>query len=77
MKGIDVMRTYWELEANILNGDNVVLASGTKAQCKRAFNKMTEEQKSKYFFINLQPYDEEQRLDDDERLYFNKSLLKG
>jgi hypothetical protein len=38
---------------------------------------MTEEQKSRYFFINLQPYDEEQRLDDDERLYFNKSLLKG
>lgn len=77
MKGIDVMSIYWELEANILNGDNVVLTSGTKAQCKRAFNKMTEEQKSKYFFINLQPYDEEQRLDDDERLYFNKSLLKG
>ena len=77
MKGIENMKIYWELEANILNGDNVVLASGTKAQCKRAFDKMTEEQKSKYFFINLQPYDEEQRLDDDERLYFKKSLLKG
>ena len=71
------MKIYWELEANILNGDNVVLESGTKAQCKRAFNKMTEEQKSKYFFINLQPFDEEERLDNDEMLYVNKSLLKG
>lgn len=64
-------KVYWELEANILNGDNVVLASGTKAYCKKVFNKMTEEEKSKYFFINLQPYNDEERLDDDENLYSN------
>lgn len=70
----NIMKIYWELEANILNGDNVVLASGTKTQCKRAFNKLTEEQKSKYYFIALQPYSEEERLDDDETLYINRDL---
>jgi hypothetical protein len=66
------MAKYWELEANILNGDNVVLASGTKAQCKKVFKAMTEEQKQKYYFINLQPYDEYERLDEDETLFINR-----
>ena len=70
------MKVYWELEGNIYNGDNVVLASGTKTQCKNAFKKMTEEQKSKYFFIALQPYSEEERLDFDETLYRNEEYLK-
>ena len=68
------MKVYWELEGNILNGDNITLASGTKAQCKKAFNKLSEEQKSRFYFISLQPYDEEQRLDDDEVLYRNEGL---
>ena len=68
------MAVYWELEGNILNGDNITLASGTKAQCKKAFNKLSEEQKSKFYFISLQPYDEEQRLDDDEVLYRTKGV---
>jgi hypothetical protein len=72
MKGIDIMSIYWELEANILNGDNVVLASGTKTQCRKAFAKLTEEEKSKYYFIALQPYNDEERLDDDEILYMSK-----
>ena len=69
------MAIYWELEGNILNGDNITLASGTKTQCKKAFNKLSEKQKSKFYFISLQPYDEEQRLDDDEVLYRNKELI--
>ena len=68
------MKVYWELEGNILNGDNITLASGTKAQCKKAFNKLSEEQKSRFYFISLQPYVEEQRLDDDEVLYRNEGL---
>lgn len=67
------MAIYWELEGNILNGDNITLVSGTKTQCKKAFNKLSEEQKSKFYFISLQPYDEEQRLDDDECLYINRA----
>lgn len=66
------MKIYWELEGNILNGDNVTLASGTKTQCKRAFNKLSEEQKKKYYFISLQPYSESERLDFDETLYINR-----
>lgn len=68
------MPVYWELEGNILNGDNVTLASGTKTHCKKVFRKLLEEQKSKFYFISLQPYDEEQRLDDDETLYINKEV---
>ena len=68
------MKTYWELEANILNGDNDILASGTKTHCKKVFSKMTEEQKSKYFFINLQPYSDDERLDFDENLYMNNEV---
>ncbi len=68
------MKIYWELEANIYNGDNVTLASGTKTQCKKVFNKLTEEQKSKYYFITLQPYDEAERLDFDETLYINRNI---
>ena len=63
------MKVYWELEGNIFNGDNITLASGTKTQCKKAFNKMTDEQKEKYYFIALQPYTESERLDFDEILY--------
>lgn len=66
------MAKYWELEANIFNGDNITLAAGTKAQCKKAFSKMTEEQKRKYYFISLQPYSDCERLDEDETLYINK-----
>ena len=69
------MKIEWELEGNIYNGDNVTLASGTKAQCKNAFKKMTEEQKSKYFFITLQPYSDSERLDFDETLYHNKEMI--
>ena len=69
------MRVYWELEANIYKGDNEVLARGTKAQCKKAFSKMTEEQKSKYYFISLQPYGDDERLDNDETLYLNNSII--
>lgn len=68
------MKIYWELEANIPNGDNIVLCSGTKTQCKKVFRTLSEEQKSKFYFISLQPYDEEQRLDDDETLYINKNI---
>lgn len=66
------MAKYWELEANIYNGDNITLASGTKTQCRKVFNRLTEEQKKKYYFIALQPYDEYERLDDDEVLYINR-----
>lgn len=66
------MKTYWELEGNVLNGDNITLASGTKTQCKRAFNKLSEEQKKKYYFISLQPYSESERLDFDETLYIKQ-----
>ena len=68
-KGVSKMKVIWELEGNIYNGDNITLASGTKTQCKNAFKKMTEEQKSKYHFINLQPYSDSERLDFDETLY--------
>ena len=66
------MKVYWELEGNILNGDNITLASGTKTQCKKAFSKLSEEQKKKYYFISLQPYSESERLDNDEVLYSQK-----
>lgn len=66
------MAKYWELEGNILNGDNITLAAGTKAQCKKAFKAMTDEQKSKYYFISLQPYSDYERLDEDETLYINR-----
>ena len=68
----------WELEGNIYNGDNVTIESGTKAQCKKAFQKMTEEQKQKYYFIALQPYsnDWSERLDNDETLYINSAVVK-
>ena len=69
------MTIKWELEANIYNGDNITLASGTKTQCKKIFNKLTDEQKEKYFFISLQPYNESERLDDDETLYINKKYF--
>ena len=65
------MRVYWELEGNILNGDNVTIAIGTKTQCKKAFVKLTEDQKKKYSFISLQPYSESERLDFDETIYCN------
>lgn len=69
------MRVIWELEGNLLaNGDNVVLASGTKTECRKAFNKLTEEQKKKYYFISLQPYSESERLDFDETLYLSQTL---
>ena len=63
------MKTYWELEGNLYNGDNIVIASGTKAQCKKAFSKLSEEQKKKYYFISLQPYSDSERLDYEEYLY--------
>lgn len=66
------MKVFWELEGNILaSGENITLASGTKTECKKAFKKLTEEQKSKYFFISLQPYSDSERLDFDETLYSN------
>lgn len=64
------MKIYWELEGNLLeSGDNETLESGTKTQCKKAFRKLTEDEKSKYYFIALQPYSESERLDFDEVLY--------
>ena len=42
------MPVYWELEGNILNGDNVTLASGTKTHCKKVFRKLSEEQKNSF-----------------------------
>lgn len=66
------MRVYWELEGNLLeNGDNITIASGTKTECRKAFKKLTEEQKKKYYFINLQPYSDSERLDFDENLYLD------
>lgn len=39
------MTIKWELEGNIKNGDNITLATGTKAHCKNAFCKLSEEEK--------------------------------
>ena len=68
------MKVYWELEGNVLNGDNITLASGTKTYCRKVFNKLPEEEKKKYYFIALQPYSDDERLDDDEVLYTNNAL---
>ena len=68
------MKVYWDLEANVYGGDNITLASGTKTQCKKVFSRLSDEQKSKYYFIALQPYSESERLDDDEVLYFNPNI---
>lgn len=65
-------RIYWELEGVEKGGkNNVCLASGTKALCKRIFKGLTEERKKQYDFITLQPYNDEERLDFDETLYIN------
>ena len=64
-------KVTWELEGNILeSGENITLAYGTKTQCRKAFTKLTDEQKKKYYFISLQPYSDSERLDFDETLYF-------
>lgn len=62
------MRVYWELEG-VGKKDNVPIKTGTKAQCKKVFDKLTEEQKAEYEFIYLQPYSESERLDSEELLY--------
>lgn len=69
-------KIYYELEGNEYNGDNITLCSGTKRQCLNAFKKMSEEQKAKYYFISLQPYSEDERLDFDETLYMNSEVIK-
>lgn len=68
------MKVYWELEANVYNGDNVSLRSGTKRQCIAHFLKMTPDEKKRYFFISLQPYSDTERLDEDEILYINNEV---
>lgn len=69
------MKIYWELEGIKKGGkDNICLASGTKAQCKKAFSKLSIEQKRKFEAIFLQPYNNEERLDFEEALYF---VLEG
>ena len=68
------MRVYWELEGNMYKGDNITIAAGTKTHCKKVYSKMTDEQKQKYYFISLQPYDDCERLDFDETLYINKNI---
>lgn len=72
-------KTNWELHGNIYKGDTEILACGTKTQCKKAFGKMTEDEKQKYFFIELIPYDADysEQLDFDECLYHNPEILKA
>lgn len=71
------VKVTFELEGNIYDGDNIVLCSGTRKQCLKAFERMTVEEKLKYYFISLQPYSESERLDDDEVLYFNENTFKN
>ena len=65
------MAIKWELEGNTKNGDNITLATGTKAQCNKAFQNMTDEQIQPFYFIALQPYSNSERLDFDDTLYHN------
>lgn len=68
------MTIKWELEGNIKNGENITLATGTKTQCKKAFCKLSEEEKQQYYFIALQPFSNSERLDHDETLYINPNI---